>query len=102
MTEDLRDPASRARKNLTTILSRLQSVGQVEVAKKLNVSESLISKWKSEDAERVAEILAHLGLKIVPESLRCYEPRQLEAILALAKARLERIESPQELEWEGD
>lgn len=87
----------RARKNLALILTRLSSVGQAEVAKSLEVSESLISKAKSGDLELVAKILARCGIKCVPSHLRCYEPKQMEAILVLAKERLAQIESAEDL-----
>jgi len=96
------EAAERAKKNLTLIFQRLASVGGATVAEKLNVSESTVSRWKSEGAEQCARILAELGLKIVPEHVKCYEPKQIEAILALAKARLERIETTEQLVWEDE
>lgn len=92
--------AERARKNLALILTRLSSVGQANVAEALQVSESLISKAKSGDLELFAKMLACVGIKCVPAHVRCYEPKQIEAVLALAKARLAQIESAEQLQWE--
>lgn len=95
------DPAERARKNLALILTRLSSVGQARVAEALEVSESTVSKMKGGDLEMLARMLAALGIKCVPDHVKCYEPKQMEAILALAKAQLEGIESVEELQWEN-
>jgi len=92
----------RSRKSLSLIIQRLASVGGATVAENLKVSESTISRWKSEGAEQCARILAELGIKCVPEHVKCYEPKQIEAILALAKARLERIETTEQLVWEDE
>lgn len=94
------DPAERARKTVALIFRRLASAGQASLAEKLSVSESTVSRWKSEQAEQCARILAELGLKVVPETMRCYEPSQMEAILALAKARLAQIEHAEQLAWD--
>lgn len=100
MTTSSVDPEERARKNLALIFQRLSSVGQVRVAEALQVSESAVSKMKSGDLELFAKVLAHLGIKCVPDYVKCYEPKQMEAILALAKARLADIENCDELAWE--
>lgn len=64
------------------------------------MSESTVSRFKAEQAEPFAKLLAALGLKVVPEHVRCYEPKQIEAVLALAKARLAQIESAEALQWD--
>lgn len=94
-------PEERARKNLALILTRLSSVGQARVAEALEVSESTVSKMKGGDLELLAKLLAQLGIKCVPDHLRCYEPKQMEAILVLAKARLAEVETTDQLEWEA-
>lgn len=94
--------AERARKNLTLILQRLSSVGQATVATGLSLSEATVSRFKAEQAEQFSKILAILGLKVVPEHVRCYEPKQIEAVLALAKALLAQIESADQLVWEDE
>jgi hypothetical protein len=79
---------------------RLSSVGQARAAEALQTSESTISKLKSGELEMLAKLLAAIGVKCVPEHLRCYEPKQMEAILTLAKARLAQIDSTEQLAWE--
>lgn len=73
------DPDERARKNLAAILRGLSRAGQATLAAELHVSESTVSRMKSEgDLERVSKLLALCGLKIVPEDMRCYPPEYVE------------------------
>lgn len=96
------DQSFRARKNLSTIFTGLSNVGQVTVAKALQVSEGQVSKMKTDDLPTIADVLAVCGLKVVPESFRCYEPRVIDALLVLAKDKLNRMRGPEELEWEQE
>ena len=89
----------RAQKNQTLILSRLQSVGQAKLAEALQTSESTISRWKAEQIEQTAKALAVLGLKVVPTDVRCFDPRQIDAILQLAKLKLSEIDGADQLVW---
>lgn len=90
----------RARKSLSLIFKRLQEVGQNTVAKELSVSDATISGWKTKDAEMAAKVLAELGLKVVPVSLKCYHPDEIGALLKLAKMRLHAMDEPDELQWD--
>lgn len=92
----------RARKNLASIFKGLSSVGQVTVAKALSISEGTVSKMKSDDLPTVADLLAICGLKVVPETYQCYEPKVIDAILALAQDRLGRVTNSAELEWDPE
>lgn len=94
------DRVLRARKNLAAIFQRLSEVGQSVVAQRLSVSDATISRWKTEEGELAAKILAELGLKVVPIGLKCFDPAKIGAILQLAKAHLADIEGPEQLSWE--
>ena len=83
-------------------MQRFGSVGQVTVAEALKISEATVSRWKAEEAERCAAILAKLGLKIVPVEARCFDPKQIGAILTLAKERMNQFDNPESLEWDGE
>jgi hypothetical protein len=89
----------RAQKNQTLILTRLQSVGQARLAEALNTSESTVSRWKAEQIEQCARALSALGLKVVPTEARCFDPKQIEAILQLAKLKMSEIEGADQLMW---
>ena len=92
--------SERARKNASAILQALAKVGQTHVAEFLSVSESTVSRFKEKAIPEAAELLAACGLKAVPESLTCYKPESIAALLTLAKERVQRLESIRELEWE--
>lgn len=90
----------RARKNLQSILQALATVGQASVAEAIGVSESTVSRMKDGELERLAQLLAALGLKVVPEAVKCYEPAFIESIFQLAKQRMAQVESASELSWD--
>ena len=88
----------RARKNEQAILQRLSSVGQATVAAAVKVDESTISRMKGDGKlTQFAEILAELGLKVVPETMRVFDPKDIDALLHLAKRRMDQIVSAEEL-----
>lgn len=77
-------------------------MGQARVAEAIGVSESTVSRMKDADIERTAKMLAVLGLKCVPATVRCFDPGQINAILTLAKARMRDVESADALLWQDD
>ena len=90
-----------ARKNEALILKALASFGQARLAELMGVSESLISRQKSEGhLAKTAEMLAHLGLKVVPERMQCFDPEYVEHLRALAQLGLRQPSADQVLEWE--
>ena len=93
-------PDERARKNLQAIFQALSSTGQAKLAEALGVSEPTISRWKSDQAEQCARALSALGLKVVPVTMRCFDPKQIDAILHLAKSQLAKIEGSDQLAWD--
>lgn len=90
--------AERARKNEHLILQRLSSVGQATVATAVGIDESTISRMKGDGKiSQLAEILAELGLKVVPESLRTFDPKDVDVLLHQAKRWMEHIGSADQL-----
>lgn len=78
-----------ARKNETTILHALADVGQNNVAERLGVSESTVSRLKSNgEIENMAALLATMGLKVVRQAAEVYEHDYIEALRTLAKKGL--------------
>src|SRR5262245_4856450 len=80
-----------AKKNISMILKRCPSVTQARVAKRLCMSPAGVSNWKNDDAKKCADILAELGLKVVPIQKQCYDPAFLSAVLVLARDRISHI-----------
>lgn len=94
-------PAERARKSHIVILRALQESGrQVAIASATGVSESTISRFKSEQAEQFCQILAHAGLKVVPVEMQCFAPDHVQALLTLARSHLHTIQTPEQLTWD--
>ena len=92
---------SVARKSHSAILRGLANVGQVAVGAALNKSETWISRWKSEDSESCALLLAAIGLKTVPAHFKCYDPAHIAHLEYFAKIGLAQETSPL-LEWDAE
>lgn len=90
-----------ARKIVSIIFQRLSSVGQVEVAKALDASESTVSRLK-EQTPQFAGMLARIGLKVVPAEMKCYDEKTIASILELARQRMAQLNSPQQLAQDWD
>lgn len=63
----------RTRKNNVTILQELNSIGAGEVARRMGVHDSSVSRYKNQGGLMyTCRFLASLGLKVVPESAIVY------------------------------
>lgn len=89
----------RARKFESLVLQHLASTGQKPVADALGVNESTISRMKEGGIANLCEMLAVIGLKIVPADMQCYRAEDIEPYIQIAKQHLERMQSARELEW---
>lgn len=90
--------ASVARKSQTLILQRLASVGQSAVGRLLDKSETWVSRWKSDDSESCAALLAAIGLKVVPAEHKCYPVEYIDHLRYFARIGMAH-EQPPILEW---
>lgn len=102
MTSSLPTPADRARKISCVILQRVQrDASQVAVAAAMGVSESTVSRMLApEHLDKLALLLAHAGLKVVPIEMQCFSQEKVQALLTLARDHLTTIERPEQLSWE--
>ena len=91
-----------ARKSLTLLLQRLASVGQNDAADAIKVSETLVSRLKSDHSENFTALLAALGLKIVPSEYRCYDPEHVEHLQYFARIGMRQEVEPLKLEWDEE
>lgn len=91
---------ARARKNYSLIVQRLASVGNAPVAHAVGCDESTISRMKPEKFLEFARILAVLDLKVVGNEMKCFNEKEIAAILHLTKSKLSEVESVEQLEWE--
>jgi len=90
----------RSRKFYSLVLQRLASVGQVSVSEQIGVSESTVSRFVAADIERACQVLAAVGLKVVPAEMQCYPRGEIEAIFTLAKASLGKLETVDQLQFD--
>lgn len=90
-----------ARKSHSAILRGLASVGQVGAGVAIGKSETWVSRWKSEDSETCARLLAACGLKVVPATHRCYPVEYVDHLRYFARIGMAQ-EQPPVLEWEAN
>jgi hypothetical protein len=90
-------PIERARKNEQVVLQALAAAGQSELAKSMGVHESTISRLKDGGIAQFAGVLAHLGLKVVPVGMQCFQPDYVDALKTLAELGI-RQQAPR-LDW---
>lgn len=86
--QDALSPQAResARKIEAVILRRLRSVGQVNVAEALGVSEATVSRMKGDgELARIANVLAALGVEVMEPGDRVVNASKLAALIALAE-----------------
>jgi hypothetical protein len=75
MTPVSRTPAETTRKGVQLALQALQEPGKAgALAVAMGVSDSTVSRIKTERLEEAVLFLAHLGLKVVPADFRCVDP----------------------------
>lgn len=88
----------RARKNYSVLMQSLASIGNAPVALAVGCDEATISRMKPEKFEQFCQILSVLGLKIVPNDMRCFNQRDIEAIFHQAKRWMEHVQNVDQLE----
>ena len=89
-----------ARRNLKNILQAASSCTEEDLAKAMQVSDSVVQRLKSVHGENFAALLAELNLKIVPAHVKCYEPGYVDALKTLARAQVNDNAVPCQLEWD--
>ena len=97
------NPADRARKSYSTVLQRLQTPGtQTAIAAAMGVSESTISRMKTEQLEHLCLLLAHAGLKIVSIEKVCVDAEMYAALSCIASRAMADEETSRKLVWEDE
>lgn len=90
-------PVERARKNEQVVLQALAATGQSELARAMAVHESTVSRMKDGGITQFAAALAHLGLKVVPAGVECFDPEYVSALRTLANVGIQK-DAPK-LDW---
>lgn len=93
-------PAERARKAHGRVLQAMQDPGtQRNVAQVLGVSESTVSRIKTEKLEDAITLLCHLGFKVVPQEMQCYPADYVQALHTMARMHMQQQAGPT-LDWD--
>lgn len=92
----------QARKNTSTLLRRARAVGHVNIAAYAGVTDTLVSRWFSENADAMGKALALMGLKCVSVDKRCFDPDEIDALVTMARKRMDRVRSADDLDFEDD
>jgi hypothetical protein len=66
----------------------------------MGVAPSTVSRLLSEHLGKLAQVLAHAGLKVVPESVGCYDPKDIEALKILAERGMAALVQKDIDQWE--
>lgn len=92
-------PAERARKSLSKVLQSMQDPGtQRNVAQVLGVSESTVSRIKTEKLEDAITLLCHLGFKVVPSDMQCFPADYVQALHTMARMQMQ--QAAPTLDWD--
>lgn len=72
------------------ILQGIKNNVQEDVADCMGVASSTVTHWKEKDKaiETVCNLMAIIGLKVVPMDMQCYNSAKVEILWALAKDNL--------------
>lgn len=93
-------PDQRARSMASAVLRACRSSStQAAIAAAMGTSESTVSKMLSSDLDKFCLLLAHAGMKVVGQSMRCYPDEYVRALHVMAKMQLQES-SPDKLDWD--
>ena len=94
-------PEDRARKIVSSILKATQrDASQTAIAAAMGVSESTVSRLLSDHLDKLALVMAHAGLRVVGQDMRCFPPDYVDALLLMAKQHLSAVQTVRTLEWD--
>lgn len=99
---ELSDGANaRARKAHSAVLQAMQDPGtQRNLAQVIGVSETTISRTKTEKLEDVLMLLYHLGFKVVSQDKVCVERASYDAMVTMARAAMADDATVRRLTWD--
>jgi hypothetical protein len=81
-------------------MRRMQAPGTaIAVAAAMGVSESTVSRIKTERLDEVVALLSHLGLKLVPSEFKCVDPAAYAFLTATHQRVMQRAP---ELIWDQE
>lgn len=103
MAEMSTSPHERSRKAHSLLLQAMQDPGtQRQIALALGVSESTVSRTKTEKLEDAVTLIYQLGFKVVASDRVCVDRAKFEAVLMLARAAMSDEDTVRKLVWEEE
>lgn len=103
MSQLSQSPIERSRKAHSAVLQALQPSGtQANVALALGVSESTVSRTKTEKLEDAIALLYQLGFKVVSGERVCVDRDKYEAMCTIARAAMSCPLTAQRLIWDEE
>lgn len=98
---DTQTPAEQAQKIVASVLKATQrETKQAAIATAIGMPESTLSRLLSDHLEKLALVMAHAGLRVVGQDMRCFPPDYVDALLLMAKQHLSAVQSVRTLEWD--
>ncbi|WP_131667414.1 CII family transcriptional regulator [Psychrobacter pygoscelis] len=76
----------------TQILQAVDKGCQKEIAEAIGVDSSTVSRLKEHHLATVCNLMAAIGLKVVPANMKCYNEQKIDILFRLAKDNFQRLE----------
>ena len=92
MSQLSKDQAAWSRNMQSQVLQALASTGQAVAAEAISVDSSTMTRLKDVHLVKLCNLMAILGLKVVPRNMKCYNPVKVEMLYALARDNLMKSE----------
>lgn len=83
-----------ATRNYSVVAKACMAITQKEACRLLGQPESSFSEWKDDHLERAMQVVAALGLKVVPKEDKALPPAEIAAYKVLAKKAMDMEEAP--------
>lgn len=96
------EPSARARKIAALVLRHVHDGKQAAIAAAIGCNDSTVSRLLSDHLDKLSQVLAHAGLKVVPEHYRCVDPEVARAVEVLHERAMQRVGSSVALMWEDE
>jgi len=94
-------PAERSRKAYASVLRAMEEPGTGRnLAQVLGVSETTVSRIKTEKLEDAITLICHLGFKVVSEARVCVDRTAFEAMATLARRAMSCEHISRQLIWD--
>lgn len=103
MPASSRTPLEKSRKAYSALVRSLEQPGkQGGIAIAMQVSDSTVSRIKTEKTEDALSLLYHAGFKCVPADFVCVDRAVYEAVATLAQKAMQQPDIARKLTWDDE